>query len=405
MRVVVTDETRFLRTPDGAVWTQGGLTYQLWTRYLSAFDSLRIVARAMDVATAPDGAERVDGPAVELWPVPYYLGPRQYLRRLTRIRRAVRAAAAPADAVLLRVPSPIGSLLAAERDRHGLPYALEVIADPYDVFAPGVLRHPLRPLFRRRYTAQLRHQCAAAIGAAYVTDAYLQARYPTRMSATAASIPEGHFPASAYVDRPRTVERTRGAATLISVGSLEQMYKGIDTLVEALARLTTTDPPVRLVHVGDGRCLPRLQQLAARLGVADRVVFTGTLSAGEAVRDQLDAADLFVLPSRTEGLPRALIEAMARGLPAIGSTVGGIPELLPADYLVTPGDVPGLAALIRRLLADPERLADASARNLARARDYSGEVTGRRRATYYAEVRAATERAHRAGVPGPVAVG
>jgi len=404
MKAVITDETRFARTPDGAVWTLSGLTYELWSRYLSAFDSLRIVARVKDVAIPDDGAERVDGPRVEMWPVPYYLGPRQYVRRLPAIRRAVRAAAAPTDAVLLRVPSPIGSLLAAERDRHGLPYALEVIADPYDVFAPGVLRHPLRPLLRRRYTAQLRHQCAAAIGAAYVTDGYLQARYPTRAPAIVASIPEGHFPGSAYVDRPRTVERTRGAATLVSVGSLEQMYKGIDTLLDALACLAATDPSIRLVHIGDGRCRANLERLAAELGVTDRVVFTGMLPAGEGVRRELDAADLFVLPSRTEGLPRALVEAMARGLPAIGSDVGGIPELLPADYLVTPDDVGGLASMIRGLLADPARMAEASARNLARARDFSGEVTALRRAAYYEAVRVATDRARRPNRAGSVTV-
>jgi glycosyltransferase involved in cell wall biosynthesis len=403
MRAVVTDETRFVRTPDGAVWTQSGLTYELWTRYLSAFDSLRLVARVLDVREPADGAKRVDGADVELWPVPYYLGPRQYLRRLPAIRRAVQAAAAPADAVLLRVPSAIGSLLAAGRDRHGLPYALEVIADPYDVFAPGVLRHPLRPLLRKRYTTQLRQQCGVALGAAYVTESYLQSRYPTRRSAIVASVPEGHYPASAYVDQPRTIERNRRAARLIAVGSLEQMYKGIDTLLRALARLTTMDPPVRLVHVGDGRCRPQLERLAAQLGVADRVVFTGVLPAGEAVRRELDAADLFVLPSRTEGLPRALVEAMARGLPAIGSTVGGIPELLPAEYLVAPDDVDGLASRIRRLLTDPGRLAEASAQNLIRARDFAGELTAFRRHAYYQAVRAATEQAHRPEVTAAVA--
>ncbi|RUL92021.1 glycosyltransferase [Verrucosispora sp. FIM060022] len=403
MRAVITDETRFARTPDGTVWTLSGLTYELWSRYLSAFDNLRIVARVEDVAAPTDGAERVDGPRVEVWPVPYYLGPRQYVQRLPAIRRAVRAAAAPTDAVLLRVPSPIGSLLATERDRHGLPYALEVIADPYDIFAPGVLRHPLRPLLRRQYTAQLRHQCASAIAAAYVTDGYLQARYPTRAPAIVASIPEGHFPGSAYVDRPRTIERPR-STTLVSVGSLEQMYKGIDTLIEAVAQLTPTDPSIRLVHVGDGRCRPNLERLAARLEVTDRVVFAGTLPAGEQVRRMLDAADLFVHPSRTEGLPRALVEAMARGLPAIGSNVGGIPELLPAEYLVAPDDVGGLASAIRGLLADPARLAEASARNLARARDFSGEVTALRRAAYYEAVRVATERACRTAGAGPVAV-
>ncbi|GAB3976194.1 glycosyltransferase family 4 protein [Plantactinospora veratri] len=83
------------------------------------------------------------------------------------------------------------------------------------------------------------------------------------------------------------------------------------------------------MHLGDGRYRPRLERLATDLGVRRQVHFTGTISAATEVRRQLDAADLFVMPSRTEGLPKALIEAMARGLPAVATSVGGIPELLP----------------------------------------------------------------------------
>ena len=63
---------------------------------------------------------------------------------------------------------------------------------------------------------------------------------------------------------------------------------------------------------------------------------------GHGVTEQLDAADVFVLPSRQEGLPRAMIEAMARSLPCVGSDVGGISELIP-DWVVPPNDPQALA--------------------------------------------------------------
>ena len=90
------------------------------------------------------------------------------------------------------------------------------------------------------------------------------------------------------------------------------------------------------------------------------MTFLGQLPAGEMVRAQLDKADLFILPSKTEGLPRALVEAMARALPCIGTTVGGIPELLPSEDLVPPGDVKALAETIEDVLRRPERLAKMS---------------------------------------------
>ncbi len=140
--------------------------------------------------------------------------------------------------------------------------------------------------------------------------------------------------------------------------------------------------------MGDGRHRADLERLAARLGVADRVNFTGALPPGGPVRAELATADLFVLPSRAEGLPRALIEAMAAGLPALATPVGGIPELLPERHLV-PRDAPDrLAAAIRRLLGDPQALAAASAENLTRARTFATEVVARRRSAFHRAVAA-----------------
>jgi glycosyltransferase involved in cell wall biosynthesis len=207
------------------------------------------------------------------------------------------------------------------------------------------------------------------------------------------------LPPEAFVVTPRP--RRSATPTVVSVGSLEQPYKGVDTLLHALAALAADGLAVRLVHVGDGRFREQLEQLADDLGIRGSVTFTGTLLPGEAVRRQLDAADLFVLPSRTEGLPRALIEAMARGLPAIGSNVGGIPELLPAQFLVPPDDAPALARRIGDVLADPTLLAAAARRNLDRAQAYRDTALAGIRRGWYEAVRSATEMALATGAARP----
>ncbi|RKR91332.1 glycosyltransferase involved in cell wall biosynthesis [Micromonospora pisi] len=387
MRVVVTTETRFSRAPDGSVWTQDGPAYPFFSRYLAAFDTVRVVARLRHVDTPAGNAHRVDGPGVELWPLPHYVGPRQYLASWRSIRQAVRAAAQPGDAVILRVPSPTGAMLAGWRERQRLPYAIEVVGDPYDVFAPGVVEHPLRPFLRQWGTTRLRHLCRSAGAVAYVTERHLQSRYPSRPDALSVAYSSVDLPAEAFVPAPRRVDRAPRPGTLISIGSLDQLYKGIDTLIEALARIAADGEAPRLVHLGDGRFRPQLERLVVEAGLADRVTFVGTVPAGPAVRKHLDAADLVVVPSRTEGLPRVLIEAMARGLPALGSNVGGIPELLGAEDMVPPNDPFVLAAAIRHFLADPARLTAASARNLARAQDYSVASLRPRRDDFYRTVR------------------
>jgi glycosyltransferase involved in cell wall biosynthesis len=143
--------------------------------------------------------------------------------------------------------------------------------------------------------------------------------------------------------------------------------------------------------VGSGRCLPETLNLAQRLGLSGRVRFLGQLAAGEAIRNELDRAELFVLPSRAEGLPRAMIEAMARAMPAIGSRVGGIPELLLDDELVSPGDAESLSEKILEVLNDAQRLCEMSARNWIRAREYADEALRERRTLFYSHLRELTE--------------
>ncbi len=174
---------------------------------------------------------------------------------------------------------------------------------------------------------------------------------------------------------------------LILVGSLEQYYKAPDVIIAALAQLIEDGHNLELVIVGDGKYRKDFQELAQSLGVGNRVFFRGMLPAGQAVRDELDAADLFVLPSRTEGLPRAMIEAMARGLPCIGSTVGGIPELLPAEDMVPPGDVSALAQKIREVILAPGRMQAMSERNLNKALEYHADILQKRRHEFYVQIR------------------
>jgi glycosyltransferase involved in cell wall biosynthesis len=261
-----------------------------------------------------------------------------------------------------------------------------VVGDPYEVFAPGAVRHPLRPVFRQWFASRLRRQCREASAVAYVTEKSLQRRYPPGSCAISATYSSIDLRDDAFVAEPPPV-RTGEPWTVVSVGSLEQLYKGTDLLIDAVAKLTAAGMDVRLVHVGDGRHRVELAERARELDVGDRIRFMGSLPAGAEVRAVLDRADVFALPSRTEGLPRALIEAMARGLPAVGSTAGGIPELLPAEDLVTAGDATALAALLRDLLEDADRRTVAAARNLARARAYAASELGPRRTTFYAAVR------------------
>jgi glycosyltransferase involved in cell wall biosynthesis len=404
MTVDVVSEERLERTPDGRVW--GPSSYVFWRRYLDVFDRVRVVARLRDVSATDARKARADGPGVTFAGVPYYIGPTGYLARMFEVRRAVCAAFRPGDAVIIRLGSHLAPALEGKLRRLGAPYGVEVVGDPYEVFAPGVVDHALRPVFRWWFTKIQKRLCARACGAAYVTEQTLQRRYPCRPYAVGVSDVEVRPENTANISiatHYSSVElsaadfsqfrapKTNGTLRLITVSSLAQLYKGTDVLIRAVARCLAEGSDISLTVVGDGKFRPKLEALCSSLGIQERVEFLGMLPGPTAVRQQLDQADLFVLPSRTEGLPRALIEAMARGLPCIASHVGGIPELLSAEDLVPPGHVGELAAKIMSLVTDLRRREAMSGVNRRRALDYRSEVLQERRIQFYKHIRQSTE--------------
>jgi glycosyltransferase involved in cell wall biosynthesis len=390
MNVLVVLDFSFLRTPDGAVWSVMGMGYSFWARYLEVFDSVRVAARITDVPVAEASWLRVDGPRLTFAAIPPYKGPLQYFLRRSAVRKAAAASFVPGDAVILRVGSVLADALLPLLRRLDYPYAVEVVGDPWDTFSPGAVKHPLRPLFRRWFAHRLRVQCAGAAAAAYVTEAALQRRYPAGPGAWMSGFSDVELPPEAFTPSPRAGRAAGRGVVVLTVGTLEQLYKSQDVLIDAVGREVRAGLDLRLVFVGDGKHRAELEARARSRGLEGRVRFLGWLSGAKAVRAELDAADLFALPSRQEGLPRAMVEAMARGLPCLGSTVGGIPELLPPEDLVPPGDEAALADKIREMVSDPARMAAMSRRNLERAKAFREEALAGRRRSFYRHVREMT---------------
>jgi glycosyltransferase involved in cell wall biosynthesis len=133
--------------------------------------------------------------------------------------------------------------------------------------------------------------------------------------------------------------------------------KAVAVLLEAVARLRREEPGVALVLVGDGEQRPALREQAERLGIAGAVRFVGKVPRDEMARRLADA-DVFCLPSLYEGLPLAVLEAMAAGLPVVATAVSGIPEAVEdgaTGLLVPPEDADALARALGELARDPER--------------------------------------------------
>jgi len=167
-------------------------------------------------------------------------------------------------------------------------------------------------------------------------------------------VPNAWTPPDRMVERGEARRRLAAPEARPVIGWVGRLIpiKGCDVFVEALASLTEHDWVARVV--GDGPERPRIEALARRLGLQDRVAFLGAIP--DAAR-LFEGLDLFVLSSRSEGTPMVLLEAMGASLPVVATEVGGVPGVVrdgSSGWLVPSEDRQALAAALEEALLDPE---------------------------------------------------
>lgn len=396
MKVLVTLEDHLWRGADGHFYVDGPADYASWSQLLEVFDETVLLARVGKSSGHAVAGNPVEGPSVSTRELPDYVGPAQYLLNLHELRSRVRHAVLECEAFILRVPGLIARLAWQEIRRIKKDYAVEVLGDPWDAFSPGTMPGLFRPGYRWLATRNMKKICRGAAAALYWNGSVLPRRYPPGNKSYSAVSPSLII-SSVYTSAELVAKRSRrtdelrpstgsaGAKTLRIgfVGSFAQLYKGPDTLLRAVSLCSRAGLDFKVCFVGEGRYRRSMELLANQLSICDKVEFLGQLRFGEGIFDFLDSIDLFLMPSRAEGLPRALLEAMARACPCIASNVGGIPELLAAEDLVPANDHKALARKIMEVTADPERMKAMSERNLARAKQFDPEALRSVRRAFY----------------------
>lgn len=413
LKVLVTLEDHLWHGTGGHLYVDGPAGYAAWSQLLYAFDEIILLARVGESSGHPADGTLVDGPSVSVCKLPDYVGPAQYLLNLPGLRSRVRRAVVECDAFILRVPGLIARLAWQEIRRIKKDYAVEVLGDPWDAFGPGTMPGLFRPGYRWLATRNMKKICRGAAAALYWNGSVLPHRYPLGNESYSEVSPSliisnGYASGELVAKRSRRTDELRcstgsaGAKTLRIgfVGSFAQLYKGPDTLLRAVSLCSRAGLDFKVFFVGEGRYRPTMELLANQLSICDKVEFLGQLRFGKGIFDFLDSIDLFLMPSRAEGLPRALLEAMARACPCIASNVGGIPELLAAEDLVPANDHKALARKIMEVTADPQRMNAMSDRNLAKAKQFDPEALRDVRRAFYRYVRDHSGNAVKSGSRG-----
>jgi glycosyltransferase involved in cell wall biosynthesis len=380
-------EYRFKQDSSGEIYTESAFSYDFWLRYLSVFKAVTIIARAQPEKEIDPTWKKVTGANVSFITVPYYHGLGDLLKRIRVIGKAIRQLPSKEDTTFIfRMPSIIGILIFFLKGKKFVgQYGVEMVGDPEEVFATLPFHFRAIGNIIINKTKAILFNAAAV---AYVADGILPKKYPVKDQNNKFFFSSINLPDDQVKQGPKTFSAADNYLNLVSIGSLEQMYKGPDILLKALRSCKDAGMQFKLVWIGGGKYHASVNDMVNALGLQDSVKITGIIADRNTIDDYLDNADLFVLASRTEGLPRAMIEAMARALPCIGSEVGAIPELLTAKDMFAKEDIEALANKLMALASNKKQLIGMSAESLKIAGRYVNSVLSKQRISFYKTITA-----------------
>lgn len=321
---------------EGGLYTKLSFPYAYWLDYLTYFDKVTIIARVEKVENLEGGMAAVSGPRVVFEALPYYVGPKEFLGVLLPLLSRLCTLAKKYNHFLLRSGTVSDILF----------FFLVLLKKPFLREYPGNIKEGVAGFLDSkglsvRVVANVMHYFAKFQARFSQANGFVSSYCKDLYSSSKPSYVFSSF-RSDEITCQKTDYGLCGDLNIVSVGRLEG-EKGHVNLIEAISGLTNCE----LSLVGDGSKRNELQAIADKNTI--RVRFYGNVVDRDALFSIVRSADIYVIPSLTEGMPRSLLEAMAMGMPCIGANVGGIPEVLPAEYLYNANNAVELREKISRL--------------------------------------------------------
>jgi len=296
--------------------------------------------------------------------------------------KKIESAVMQSDLVIARLHSIIGMRVLDDARRRGKKCFAELMGDAWD----GLWNHGLAGKLIAPYVFLMTRKVTwNADYALYVTNEFLQKRYPCKNPSVSASNVQLEEGSDEILTRRLFWIQACDTKNLclMTTAAVDVRYKGQEYVIRAIPLLNEAGIRVKYLLVGGGDP-SYLKAVARKCGVEDQVEFVGRKSLPE-VFDLLDMADIYIQPSLQEGLPRSVIEAMSRGCPAIGAKTAGIPELIDPECVVRRKSEKDIAQVVIRL-ADRQKMTALAKRNYEEAKGYRDNILNEKRNAYFAQI-------------------
>lgn len=361
-----------LRKIDDKFYTLGGLRDSITDRYMDFFDELTIFCRAVERQPYDTQLFELKNPAITIKPVSD-----GSLILLQGAKRMMEDEIKNADGLIVKLHSKIAEQAIFYARKYNVPYLVEAVGCPWDAY----WNHSLKGKFvAPLMTLSTKRELKRSPYAVYVTKEFLERRYPCSGKWIDCSDVElQDTDENVLHKRIEKIEHMTDVTVLGTLAQIDVLYKGQEYVIKALAELKKEGKFFIYRLAGSGSS-EYLKKIAEKWGVADQVEFCGVLSHDE-VFHWLDDIDFYIQPSKQEGLPRAMIEAISRACPAAGSNVGGIGELVDKDYIFKKGSVKNIVFILENL--DRKNLEIQAKKNFAKAQSYQKDYLDRKRKAFY----------------------
>ena len=308
--------------------------------------------------------------------IPNFKSIRDYQQK-TVATRIIHQAVDEHDVIIVRLPSAAGVIAFNYAKKINKPVLVEFVACVFDALWNYDWRGKLLAHYKLRRYQKLMLQATHTI---YVTNQFLQSRYPPNGKSIGCSDVE-IVPLDEVVMNRRLEKIKKNEIPLIlcTVAAIDVPYKGQADVIKAIARLKKEGILFKYKIIGQGYP-DRLLKIIEKWKVSDLVEVVGPLPHNK-VFDYLEKIDVYIQPSKQEGLPRAVIEAMSKACPCLGARTAGIPELIPDEGIFEPGNIEQIVAKLR--LMNTDWLAKNAKMNFGTSKNYQTEILESERNAFY----------------------
>lgn len=398
MTILVIQEQHFTTLTNGEVWVDKQSNREFWTRYLRVFDQVRVFARMSYANSVGNKALRSDRPEVQYYGIPDFRGISGIIRNYWIIQKALSKAIKQVDCIIFRAPSPISMVCYRLVAKSGKPFAVELMNNPKTHYSKEAMQKWYQPLVAHFIIHQTKKMCRRANGVSYVTDHVLQELYPSTARTNGES--DSYFESSYstikleekdYQFNPWS-ERRPAPVVFVHSGEMVDYRKGQNIIIDTVSILKKKGYDIRALFIGGGDKRSEFEAYAAQNGLTEDVEFVGWKSGFSNVQQELLKGHFFLFPSRGEGLPRSIIEAMASGLLCFGSNIDGITELLDPENLVEEFSGEAFAAKIEPFLQDWTKSIRKREEQFQISKKYENSLLSMKRDRFYQKLAACVKR-------------